>query len=487
VLLIFGLLLVATILMRLGTLAVPPTWDPAMSVWPAAIEMAERGSIFEVVSLPTYIDGGPNTHTLSLITLLTAGLIEGFGVQHAIGTLHWVNIVLLATIGLMVTLVGARYVSRIVAVLLGVSTVVFPLMVAQSAYLYTELASSACVMGALLLGAKRRVLWATLVLTIGVAIKPLAVVAIPALLVFAWRSGASMRTRLAPLLAAIGMIPALLVPTETQVLTDRWEWASLIWSRTALFATEAPEVLVMLAVTVVTGLRIQRKPEEGDLEWFWPICALVVSFIAFFAITPLVTVGHVMLPRYTAMLVGPVMILLAILIRSVAFTGQLGIVSILIVAGILGATGPFAWGSGSRIPPVAERSLAFVELFEDHRAGMTRMAEMSREGTPIFVDHYGGFGFMYPGLGHFEGDVRDWTVVRSFGLDPTDWGENLDELPDRFAMLAGAPMLGSDRFWLVREMAKDDDRYRVSDEAIGSASTYPIQVITVERVLSDGG
>jgi hypothetical protein len=449
------------------------------------MEMSERGSISEVLALPPYVEGGPNTHTLSLMTLLTAGLVAGVGVDGAISILHLVNIGLLVVIGFIVFEVTSRFVGRVPAAMFGLATVVFPLMVAQSAYLYTELASAAFVMVALYVASREMFGHATLWLIIAVAVKPLAVVAIPALMVFAWRSGAPMRTRLVPLLATIGAIPAILVPVDAEPLPDRWHWASLIWARTAVFATEAPEVLVLLAATVAAGLRIRRKPEPGDLEWFWPICVLMLSFIAFFAITPLVTVGYVLLPRYAVMIVGPAMILLGLLVRNLSHSGQIGIAGVLIVMCILGTRGPLAWGSNSPVPVIAERSLAFVELFEDHRTGMTRMAELSREGTPIFVDHYGGFGFDYPELGHFHGEVRDWMVVRSFGFDPSVWGADLDELPDRFAMLAEAPMLGSDRFRIVHAAVSADDGYVASEEVIGTAYAYPIEVITVERIGSD--
>jgi hypothetical protein len=480
---LWPLLVIAAVLIavRWGTFDARPTWDPAMSIWPAGIEIAARNSISDVLDLPSYAMGGPNTHTLSVVTLLGAALIEIGGLDFAIVAMHVLNGVMLLALGYLVARTVWEFSSNVAGWLTGAAVVLFPLMVAQSAYLYTELPAAFLVFAALVLSSRRRPLWSALALTVAVLIKPLGVVAIPALAVLTWRKRGTRREIAAPALALLGLIPALLVPQPPPQGSTLLASLLLVWRTSWAWALETPEFLLLVAVPVLAYLVVSRRDtSREEWDWFWAASTLIASFVAFFALNAVVTQGWFFIPRYFAMLVAPTMVLVALTISRMRLGAQLGVLGGIVLVSLIGVRGPLAWGAGSSLPPTTERSLAFIDLFEEHRSGLDRLAILSSESLPTFHDHYASFSLAYPELGHFRGDIENTTTVRS-----GNWGSELDELPDRFAMLVELPFLGGERMLRVKRLAESDDRYRVTIEPIGTAVRLPIQIVLVERV--DGG
>jgi hypothetical protein len=431
-----------------------------------------------VLGLLPYAEGGPNSHALSLVTLLGAVLIETGGVDVAITAMHLLNCVLLLGLGYLVALTVSELSSEAAGWLTGAAVVLFPLMVAQSAYLYTELPSAFFVFLALFLSFRKKPYSATVSLTIAILIKPLALVAVPALAVVAWRKGGQRREIAAPALALLGLIPALIVPQPPPKTSTLLSAVLDVVETSWFWAMQSPELILLASVPLVAYLVLKRRdPPREAWNWVWASSTLIVTFAGFFLLNAVATPGHFFIPRYFVILIAPTMVLLAVTISGLRPWAQLCLLGSLVVLSLVGVRGPLAWGAGSPLPPTTERSLAFLDLFEDHRSGLDRLARLGSEGIPVFHDHYASYAYAYPELGHYTGEVENATTVRS-----GDWGSELGDLPDRFGMLIQLPFLGGERLLRVRRLAELDERYRVSMERIGSADELPVEVVFVERL-----
>ena len=58
------------------SLAEPPVWDAVFGLFPAAGELADNGfNLSSLLQKPSCRDGGPNTHSESLVTWISAGVL----------------------------------------------------------------------------------------------------------------------------------------------------------------------------------------------------------------------------------------------------------------------------------------------------------------------------------------------------------------------------------------------------------------------------
>lgn len=118
----------------------PPVWDEAFSIFPAADFLVKHGFDYSLLLIqPGYHDGGPTAHALSLLTLFTALVLKMTGG----GILAWVVLhisqwLMAAAIGTLLTLIYSKLFDEIPAFLLAVATLVYPLMLAQLGGMYIE-------------------------------------------------------------------------------------------------------------------------------------------------------------------------------------------------------------------------------------------------------------------------------------------------------------------------------------------------------------
>ena len=71
-----GLALVFLLATKWPVLDQAPVWDGSKSVFPAAITLAHHDfDVVYLLGLPSYFDGGPNTHSLSLVLDHGGGLL----------------------------------------------------------------------------------------------------------------------------------------------------------------------------------------------------------------------------------------------------------------------------------------------------------------------------------------------------------------------------------------------------------------------------
>ena len=134
---LFFLLIIA---LKWPFFSIPPVWDEAFSIFPAADFLVNHGFDYTLLlSQPRYHDGGPVAHALSLLTLATALALKVTGG----GTWAWVILhltqwMMAAAIGTMLMRIYSNLFNEIPAFLLAVVTLVYPLMLAQLGGMYIE-------------------------------------------------------------------------------------------------------------------------------------------------------------------------------------------------------------------------------------------------------------------------------------------------------------------------------------------------------------
>lgn len=137
---LFALFFLLIIALKWPFFSVPPVWDEAFSIFPAADFLVNHGFDYSLLlSQPRYHDGGPTAHALSLLTLVTALVLKITGG----GTWAWVILhisqwLMAAAIGTILTRIYSNLFDAIPAFLLVIATLIYPLMLAQLGGMYLE-------------------------------------------------------------------------------------------------------------------------------------------------------------------------------------------------------------------------------------------------------------------------------------------------------------------------------------------------------------
>ena len=314
-------------------------------------------------------------------------------------------------------------------------------------------------------------------LTAAVLIKPLAIVAIPAVIFLLWREGRGIRAAALPIVAMLGVAPSLLVPipqADVGVVSRLLGSAGASWG----YFTRSPEIMLAFAVPLAAYLVFKRSgASRAEWTWLGASALLMATFVVFFAFNGVATAGLFFIPRYATLVVPFAVVLLFLMFDRAPIRAQFVGVTAVVVLCAVGVRGPLAWGASSPYHPFWERSLVYVDRLEEQQAGLARLAEVSLE-LPVFYDLFTHFELEYPELQHFAGVVHN-------GMSPfleDDWGADLELLPDKFAMLVGFPGVGGEDMRYVQAKAEGDPRYELSRETFGTVVSYPLELIIVERV-----
>ncbi len=120
--------------------SVPPVWDEAFSIFPAADFLVKHGFDYSLLlSQPRYHEGGPTAHALSLLTPVTALVLKMTGGgTWAWFILHVSQWLMAAGIGTMLARASRRLFDEVPAFLLALATLAYPLMLAQLGGMYVE-------------------------------------------------------------------------------------------------------------------------------------------------------------------------------------------------------------------------------------------------------------------------------------------------------------------------------------------------------------
>ncbi|NNM34115.1 MAG: hypothetical protein HKO53_13660 [Gemmatimonadetes bacterium] len=464
-----------------------PVWDGAMGMTPAAITLESLGfDVFALLAMPNYAAGGPNAHALSAFTWLVAGAIRLFGSYEA--ALPFLHVLSFGLVGVLAAGVYRLVVGTTgrwtLAVAAAAAALLYPPLVVQGSDVYLELPLAAAATWAMALALEGRWKTAVAALTAGALIKPTAIIVVPAL-----AAAHLLRSRdVRPLLA-------LAVPTAVSVFpvfADRAVKASTaaapstvsrVTAETLGYLEAMPVLLAVIlaaALLFVAGMRTKRLDPNGRSVLVATL-VLVLSYLAFFCLNPLLTKGFAGIPRYT-ILFAPVLCASVVLGAHAlwerrggwAASGSLAAVFALNLYGGLEPENP------GNIYPLAERSLAYEQLLGVQQQAMARFEELAAR-MPSVYDHYTHYRVTYPGVGWTGQAPADGTAA---WLSPGRPWANLENRPDRFVMLLDAPWLGGRELLTMWERALESPDWDVSEERFEDGP-FSNHVLVLSR--RDGG
>ena len=459
----------------------PPVWDGAMSVYPAAIELAETDFDFvRLFSLPTYYEGGPNTHATSPWTIMVAVLISASGsLEKALPILHLLSFGLAAlTIAGTYRLI-AHSAPGVVAVVGALAALTFPPMIVQTAEIYLDLPLACLGTWSLVLLLERRFVAAMMLSTLAVWVKPLAVIFVAAgalfILTHDVRKGRVPRAFLlsTPALAIAALISALQSPKSTAPpLVDRYVIS--VGGSSQLLQAMPDLVVILLVAVLVIPVVLKGSPRQ---DTFTLMSLVLISVVAFVLLNPAVTNGIPILPRYyIAILPAVIAGLLTVLMsrsRAVAIVAA----SVLVIAFTINSYGVFYPYKDHATHALAERSLAYRDLLTLQVEDVALLAEMARS-MPVYYDYFGYYRYEYPELGYSDGALESGVSVYHH---PELARATLAELPATFAFVYEYPVLGGDVLLRIWEEARAAGA-EVTETALtqGPYTVYVVQVNQTE-------
>jgi hypothetical protein len=181
---ILSVYFMVTVLINIEFIHMPPIWD-SICVFSPAIYLYEHNFDFAgLLQQKGYVDGGPNIHSFSVVTFLTyiIILITKGNLEFFLPGLHFVQF-FLSGIALTVTFFAAsKLFGRLIASLITVAIIFYPLYLVQSGGLYTEVAGAALVISSVYAWASRRVVLSVLLAVIACMVKSFGIVMICSLM-----------------------------------------------------------------------------------------------------------------------------------------------------------------------------------------------------------------------------------------------------------------------------------------------------------------
>ena len=452
-----------------------------MSLFPAAGVMSESG--LEVFSQPGYNQGGANAHALSLVTLLTAGLIRVFG-ETPFELLHIIHfgITALGLTGLF--LLARRYVSPAIAALVVLTSLLLPIVSAQAGQMYLEIPLMAATVWAVKSWVEGRLVATSLWAVVAVAVKPTGVAVgagvIAASLVVQRFDRASLRWAL--FVGAPTVLVALVHQVGSGVNEEAHSWSDVV-TFSVFYAARVPDLVVLMAVFVtLSGVLFLRTPgsqeDQEDTEakrFLVPTIGVTTAYFGLFVVLPLIDRGNPILPRYYSMLM-PLWVLAVavILVRRAALLAP--VVLVLISAFSI------ANGDGNLYPLNNINNFALIERSPAYERLLAAQVEAAQylAGLPAeFPKFYGlptHYRSSYPAGGYLDAAIPGgvWIATTSLGTD-------LGRYPDSFYLYFEFQWLGGEVIRQVWDQAERSQDYS-TDVARFSVEQFEVFVIRVDRV-----
>lgn len=464
-----GLWMALVLLLKFESLLEPPVWDSAMGVFPPAIYLYESGfDIRALLQEGNWWIGGPNVHSLSLLTWFIAMVMTV--TQSATATfaiVHASTFALVAWSLQSFTRVLSQDGYRPTAVLSAAALLLMtPLVLVQVGYLYTE--SWVMALGVLAWAGWRENRPATAVLfcVLALCVK-LTAIAIVACLVLALVLSRhhSLTRRIAFAITlpiafwAVRALPNWLgaAPVPAASWGDPTKLARALIERLG----EIPDVSMLLAAGMVSALlyaagQWRRGGRLGNLsslgvESSSELICLAMPFVFFAGITAALFTQNIFLPRYLVPIV-PFSIA-SILIFARSIDREKWACGIFIVGCLLGV----ANSSGLLYPPdherfsIVERSHAYHDFHDLQIEVIEAFAEMP-PSLPVFVSKEVDYMVSHPMMGYVD---RPMPNVESIYLPPHS-DRPLADFPDEFLLVFSNPHHGgAEIVELVRAAQQD--------------------------------
>ena len=393
----FVLLLVA----KWPVLDQPPVWDGSKTVFPAAITLAHHNfDLGYLLRQPSYFDGGPNTHGLSLVTWITAAAYWTLGDRPGLilPLLHLLHFAFAAGAIAMLWSIGRRTLGAFLALGLAATVAVFPMFFVQAGYLYMEMPilafSAAAVHAWLARRDGRAAAWATA----SALVKPSGTIVTGALLLATLLTTGDLRKNWKDTLARGALLAAgpLMVAAAHFALRPKQVYGIGTIGATLGYLKSVPDLAILLGAFLLATLWL--RPRGGD-RVFLVCLAMTVSFFCFYlALVPLGSSVPI-LTRYYLQLFPFLLLGLLCLVAQRSRRAAGGLLLVAALFFLANREGHFYPDRGTTNFAITERSMAYVDLMELQDLGLRSLVEVAGE-TPVFYGLSESYRLAYPEMGH---------------------------------------------------------------------------------------
>jgi hypothetical protein len=455
----------------------PPTWDGAMTVYPAAIELSRTDFDFaRLLSLPTFVEGGPRTHATSPLTVLVAILITTTGsLANALPILHVISFGLASLTVAAAHRLIAHSASGIVAVVGALAVLLFPPTIVQTADIYLDLPIACLGTWGLVMLLERRFVAASGLIALAVWVKPLALTYAGVLLGFVLIYGEpgkkvsrAVALSVPPLLVA-AVIAILESPASTP-LPNSYHYSVALDTSAALMAT-MPDLLALIGAALVLAFVSAKRPVPQEASVMMLLS--LISALALMFLFPLISRGYPSLPRHYVWLVPPLVAVILTFASAKSQTLAVALASIVTLAFAVNLNGVFYSHENYPYYTLAERSLAYRDLLSLQIEDVALITELSQK-MPVYYDYAAFYRLEYPELGYSHGPLESGVSVFQNRMlsDVT-----MADLPDRFAFVFEFPILGGEILLRIWNEAKASGA-KVTETALtrGPFTVYVIEV-----------
>ena len=480
----------ALAILKVAAIDEPPAWDASFSVFPAAEALVDANFDYgQVLAAPGYADGGPNVHTLSIVTLVTAVSVFIFGEPHTLfPVLHVVHLAIAAAAAAGLYRLGAHMLDRRSAIAAAVAALTMPVVITQAGMMYLEMPLLAATVWAAVAWLEGRLGTAVALATVAVAVKQpgLATAGGLALATLIDPIRERRKPRFAAMMLAFPLAVVFLdlvtrgdaVPVRTASVAQ-FDFAV---TQSARFSARLPDLLLILALYLVTRPFISSRPLRDDDEltigvqrFEVLVGSLTVAFLGFYAATA--WLGVVVLPRYWVQIVPFLIVALIVALRRFA-DRNIAFVTSLLIAGLFLANiaGAFYPPAGQNNFPLTERSGEYAPLLDLHRRSAAAIAQLP-DDVPVYyslADHY---RVTYPASGYVQTPVANGVNVLTI---PTERRSDITTYPNDFYVVADQARLGGGALASVWSSAEASPDYTTAAAALVSGE-FTVSIVRVTR------
>lgn len=452
----------------------PPAWDAAMSIHPAAIWLSSHEfRLGELLKQPDYLQGGPNVHSLSIVTWFTAlgywslgDMSWLFPAMHLCHFFIWA-IALWGVYRFAAPVLGCR-----LAGLVAAAVFAFPTVRAQTTCLYLEVPLLATTQWALIACSQRRFFTAAIYVLACFYIKPTGMILAGALAAAALLEAAGWKRRL--LWAAV-----LAGPSIAAFLFNSWlyrqpnatayeppGYVEYLSDNLAGRIRQVPDLCALTVLTLfVIALRWRlvfqafRSPVEPISATEPSVaqrslrlaCLMPAAFVGFFLIAGRIEECY-LLPRYFVQIIPCMFVVLVSELRSHTGPRTAAAVVVLFIAlFVLNERGAFYPRNTANDGSVAERSLEYRDLLSVQRQG-AKAIEALAYAASAFYGYPEQYLFGYPEMGFVSRRLPDGHCI---GIERPYSRAQLADFPSHFFVVVDYGSLGGQQIRAVIGKALD--------------------------------
>ncbi len=485
--------LIVIVILKFNVLTAPPVWDTVMGVFSPAIYLYENN--FDILALlqeDNWWRGGPNVHSLSLVTWIIALVmtLTGNPVLTFI-VLHSLAFILMAY-GMLVYVrlvrgFGFGFYSAIAS---GVFILIFPLVLVQVGYMYTELPVMVCSILAVDLWRRNRIGYAITACGLALFIKLTAIaLAICMILAALTQIRTSTKKYLLVILILAGVtLLAVKLPSilgRPDFVNTGWGSSSLLLHQLKARMVAVPDLAWLMIISMVCSLALILKTleniknhdsrEKSCNTYQSQLICLLLPVVFGVVVVAVAFNQSLLLPRYLVPVVPFSLITILLFLKWIRLKRFLLVgllpVSLYFLANYNGKFYPVNIDSFS----VVERSHAY-QKFNQVKMLSIEALKMKPTGIPAYVTKEIHYMISHPMMGYTDAPIPETfpIFIEPYNMLP------LHNFPGRFYLLKASSIHGGRTIDKLVNHAHSDPNYEVFRQEF-SESHFESTLIEVVR------